>query len=233
MIRLLSTLAAVSAIALASTSANAATVVVFPGTNVIGASGTGTSLTSPNQGTVAPGQDIYFNVSPQLTATSAPTPVTAFFGDIGIPTGAFTDMYTFLSPFPATASGSVTTSVANLAFGSSIDTTLSSVTFNGVTVAPTYFDVNGNVCTTPRVGSCGASTTFSLNNVPINYGPNSPNTITVSGTSLGNGSYAGQGSLIPAVPEPATWAMMLLGFGAVGFAMRRSRKNGGLVSQIA
>jgi hypothetical protein len=28
---------------------------------------------------------------------------------------------------------------------------------------------------------------------------------------------------ITAVPEPATWAMMLLGFGAIGFAMRRRR----------
>jgi hypothetical protein len=36
-----------------------------------------------------------------------------------------------------------------------------------------------------------------------------------------------------AVPEPATWAMMLLGFGAVGAAMRRSRKKGVLVSQLA
>jgi hypothetical protein len=27
-----------------------------------------------------------------------------------------------------------------------------------------------------------------------------------------------------AVPEPATWAMMLMGFGAVGFALRRRRK---------
>jgi hypothetical protein len=26
-----------------------------------------------------------------------------------------------------------------------------------------------------------------------------------------------------AVPEPATWAMMLLGFGAIGFSMRRRR----------
>jgi PEP-CTERM motif len=26
---------------------------------------------------------------------------------------------------------------------------------------------------------------------------------------------------VPAVPEPATWAMMLVGFGAVGFALRR------------
>jgi hypothetical protein len=27
----------------------------------------------------------------------------------------------------------------------------------------------------------------------------------------------------PAVPEPSTWAMMLLGFGAIGFAARRRR----------
>jgi hypothetical protein len=29
---------------------------------------------------------------------------------------------------------------------------------------------------------------------------------------------------VAAVPEPATWAMMIAGFGMVGFAMRRSRK---------
>jgi hypothetical protein len=29
--------------------------------------------------------------------------------------------------------------------------------------------------------------------------------------------------LTAAVPEPGTWATMLLGFGAVGFAMRRRR----------
>jgi choice-of-anchor C domain-containing protein len=32
-------------------------------------------------------------------------------------------------------------------------------------------------------------------------------------------------SLDAAVPEPATWAMMLLGFGAIGFGMRRRRKS--------
>jgi hypothetical protein len=31
-----------------------------------------------------------------------------------------------------------------------------------------------------------------------------------------------------AVPEPSTWAMVLLGFGAIGFAMRRSRRRGAL-----
>ena len=33
-----------------------------------------------------------------------------------------------------------------------------------------------------------------------------------------------------AVPEPATWAMMLLGFGAIGFAVRRQRKAKGGVA---
>lgn len=39
-----------------------------------------------------------------------------------------------------------------------------------------------------------------------------------------NGSYSGTLSFSP-VPEPAAWAMMLFGFGAVGFAMRRRRNE--------
>ena len=35
----------------------------------------------------------------------------------------------------------------------------------------------------------------------------------------------------PAVPEPASWALMILGFGGVGFLVRRQRKQ--LVAQIA
>jgi hypothetical protein len=34
------------------------------------------------------------------------------------------------------------------------------------------------------------------------------------------------------VPEPATWALMLLGFGGIGMAMRRSRRTSALL-QIA
>ena len=36
-----------------------------------------------------------------------------------------------------------------------------------------------------------------------------------------------------AVPEPATWAMMLMGFGAAGFAMRRRRRTTTGISQLA
>ncbi|KQT33536.1 hypothetical protein ASG29_05715 [Sphingomonas sp. Leaf412] len=44
--------------------------------------------------------------------------------------------------------------------------------------------------------------------------------LTVSGTSGNEGSYAGDLSFA-AVPEPATWGLMILGFGMVGGAMRR------------
>ena len=42
-----------------------------------------------------------------------------------------------------------------------------------------------------------------------------------------NASYSGQLTFSPnaAVPEPATWAMMLVGFAAVGAALRRRRKE--------
>jgi PEP-CTERM motif len=47
--------------------------------------------------------------------------------------------------------------------------------------------------------------------------------LTLSSTqnSLESDNYAA----IAAVPEPATWAMMLLGFGAIGIAARRTRKT--------
>ena len=34
-----------------------------------------------------------------------------------------------------------------------------------------------------------------------------------------------RGNLRAAVPEPSTWAMMLVGFGAIGFSMRRRRRD--------
>lgn len=37
----------------------------------------------------------------------------------------------------------------------------------------------------------------------------------------------------PAVPEPATWAMMLMGFGAAGYAMRRRRRENSPILRIA
>ncbi|MCH8615719.1 FxDxF family PEP-CTERM protein [Sphingomonas sp. SM33] len=49
-------------------------------------------------------------------------------------------------------------------------------------------------------------------------------TLTIQGSTGVNGSFGGNVSFVQAaVPEPSTWAMMLVGFGAIGFAMRRRR----------
>lgn len=56
-------------------------------------------------------------------------------------------------------------------------------------------------------------------------------TLSIGGTRGTTGSFGGNVAFQNAVPEPATWAMMLLGFGAVGFAMRRRRV--GVLAQVA
>jgi hypothetical protein len=43
----------------------------------------------------------------------------------------------------------------------------------------------------------------------------------------------GQATPMGAVPEPGTWAMMLLGFGGMGVAMRRRRRTGTMMTQMA
>jgi PEP-CTERM motif len=60
---------------------------------------------------------------------------------------------------------------------------------------------------------------------PITLDP-STYTLTINGNNSGAGSLGGSITIRPsvAVPEPATWTMMLLGFGAVGYAMRRRRR---------
>lgn len=55
--------------------------------------------------------------------------------------------------------------------------------------------------------------------------PPTAQVLTVKGSSQANGAYNVTYSF--AVPEPATWALMILGFGAVGFAMRRRRQADG------
>jgi hypothetical protein len=67
-------------------------------------------------------------------------------------------------------------------------------------------------------------------NVPI-YGSGGTNYASL-GSNNSNAVWNNQGLLgitftriDTAVPEPATWAMMLIGFGAVGFAVRRTRRR--------
>ena len=65
---------------------------------------------------------------------------------------------------------------------------------------------------------------------PVTLGA-STYTLNINGNNAGAGSLGGSITIRQAVPEPATWAMMLLGFGAVGFAMRRRRAP--VLAQVA
>ena len=51
-----------------------------------------------------------------------------------------------------------------------------------------------------------------------------PSPLTIDGDNRSTGALAGT-ITINAVPEPGTWTMMLLGFGAAGFTIRRQRRR--------
>jgi len=164
-----------------------------------------------------------FAVAPAASATTFPFGTAPFtgsagpngtfaanFGNSGIASGAFSDSFTFTLPTNGLGSGTVSTSAS--IFGSPNDLDFTSVTINNM--AATLTKLND-----------GLFEVAFANMVPITAGQ--LNTLTVTGFSRGNGAYGGQLSFIPtaaAVPEPAAWAMMILGMGVVGFAMRRSRK---------
>jgi hypothetical protein len=130
---------------------------------------------------------------------------------------AFTDTGSFVTP-AGFNSVSLTISTAINGSNPATDVNFTSVLFNGVA-----FSLTPN----------GAAEFGSLLNQAIAAG--ATNTITVNGTTGGNGSFRGTLSFgnVAAVPEPGTWAMMLLGFGAIGFSMRRRRSQASHLFQAA
>lgn len=89
---------------------------------------------------------------------------------------------------------------------------------NGVPLSQVLFDPND---------------TFVRNMIAVGPGTYTLNIQGTPGTQ--NGSLSGNVafSAIAAVPEPGTWAMMLLGFGAIGFSMRRTRRHTAHLYQAA
>jgi hypothetical protein len=122
---------------------------------------------------------------------------------------SFTRTFNFTTPDGFTLTS---LDISSLIAGNNLMTNIdfSTVTLNGV---------NFNILST------GTQEFRNLLNQTIVAGAN--NTLFVSGTTGGDASFSGNINFAAAaVPEPATWAMMLFGFGAVGYSMRSRRRVG-------
>ena len=145
-------------------------------------------------------------------------PVSAQYGRAGLSSGNFLDRYIFTIGQTGIGTGDLTTTFTTSDFiidalnPTNLD--LLSVTFfNGVNLFNIPIAINGN----QEVAGAGIG-------IPIFAGQQ--NVLSVNYLSRGFGAYGGTLNFLPtqaAIPEPATWAMMLIGFGAVGAAMRRRK----------
>lgn len=94
--------------------------------------------------------------------------------------------------------------------------------------------INGTISVFGTTGLLGTVNTFGdnvfLTPYTVNLSAFSGITrIAITNTDPGGLGYDDfrfdQGDVRSAVPEPATWAMMLVGFGAMGYSMRRTRRR--------
>jgi len=196
--------------------------------SVLGASALAIASAASAQTIINPGAPLAPGSDPTTTFSVSGNifdgPISATIGHTGIAAGDFEDIFEFTIPQTGTGSGSITTTIDLNGFGGLADLDIFSVFVNGLEAVQTLRDIAGNPCAVEGVGTCGATETFALSNVPILSGV--LNTITVTGNSQGLGSYGGSLSFAPtAVPEPGTWAMMLLGFAGIGWQIRRQRRT--------
>jgi len=132
--------------------------------------------------------------------------ITANFGNSGILEGEFTDTYTFRIPGNGTGSGSIITTSDFL--GGINDTDILSVFVNGI-------EMTGLII--------GQNESGFINDIPIFA--DEFNTIVINGLSRGNGSYGATATFTPSIPEPSTWAFMIVGLGLVGALSRYGRRQ--------
>lgn len=126
--------------------------------------------------------------------------------------------YNDLSAFSVTASG-VTYSLADVL-------PLTSYKNFGYDTAANAFVIDPNSC---GFGGCGFQSSLSAINSSGTFGfffTAAPGSFQEYSTQTGSAFDTITISAVDgAVPEPSTWAMMLVGFGAIGFAMRRKPRQ--------
>lgn len=88
---------------------------------------------------------------------------------------------------------------------------------NALQVDP-LFNTASNPAPTPQLS-------FTDSSIRIFFGERSFNAPIFDFSTNGGQAVFAYNAMSSAVPEPSTWAMLLLGFGALGFAMRRRRED--------
>lgn len=122
-------------------------------------------------------------------------------GTLAADATGFTKTYTFNFPTAGIGAGSATASLVGGA-----NTIFKSVTLNGA-----------------AFGLSAGNTQALLTSALVNAGVN---TLQINFDIIDVAAVAGfQGDVSAAVPEPATWGLMILGFGLVGGALRRRRQK--------
>ena len=144
----------------------------------------------------------YVNTGPVISGASS-TFSTALAGK----SGSFTDVIHFLAPVNYMLQSATISTVQTGSKATNVDFT--SVLLNGVafTLSPTGQVEFGSITNQPLWGM---------------------NTLTIIGKAgigakLADATFGGTLSFGNAVPEPATWALMLLGIGGIGAGMRRRK----------
>ncbi|RYD21231.1 MAG: PEP-CTERM sorting domain-containing protein [Spirochaetia bacterium] len=135
------------------------------------------------------------------------------FGNANVTVSPFVDIYTF----DIATAGNLGLTLSSIASSGPSDINFSLVRLN---------PPGGGNNVMLAQGSTGTVEFYSLSNLNATAGTY---TLRLAGTVAGappSAAYSGTISFAQtaAVPEPATWAMMTLGFGAMGFAMRRKAK---------
>jgi hypothetical protein len=128
--------------------------------------------------------------------------------------GAFDDTFSFILPVDGIGSGSITTSFTSA--------------FNKLTISKVIITTLAGVTELTNPTKIGNTFALGSDAVQIIGSPTAFNSIRVLGTVAGTGTYSGTVSFsafTAAVPEASTWALMIFGVGAIGFAARRSRKT--------
>lgn len=158
---------------------------------------------------------VALGIAASATAISAPASATTYFldvhdlGDSDTFTKSntyfrgFTDIYLF----NVSQAGFINGYVSSFATLPKLDAYLKEITLDGVSLVRT---------------SGGALENWAANNIHVGPGKHKLSIVGYWGKE--GGTYSSKLSFDAAVPEPASWAMMIAGFGLVGAAMRRRTK---------